>query len=207
MHNKQLDDFMIGTDVSLRSAMKKLDDSHRKILIVVEQGKVLYGTLTDGDIRRWILDGMSLDEPVASVCNSKPKTITPEYDLDDVKHMMLENKIQAIPVIEPDNQITDILFWDSVFDETSHFETRDKLDISVVIMAGGAGTRLDPFTRILPKPLIPIGDKSILEVIIDKFREYGIEEYYISLFNKAKIIKAPITTYRKVINIKNPLES
>ena len=64
------------------------------------------------------------------------------------------------------------------------------MDVPVVVMAGGAGTRLDPFTRILPKPLIPIGDRSIMEVIIDRFREYGIDKFYISLFNKAKLIKA-----------------
>lgn len=188
--NKQIDNCIIEFNVSLRLAMKKLDDSHRKILFVVQEDHILYGTLTDGDIRRWILAGKSLDEPVGSVCNLSPLSTGPRYEADSVKRMMIEHKIQALPVIDEKKQIQEILFWDAIFDDGTHFKRRGKLDIPVVIMAGGAGTRLDPFTRILPKPLIPIGDRTIIEIIIDNFRDYGIEEYYITLFNKAKLIKA-----------------
>lgn len=188
--NNQIDNFIIELNASLRIAMKKLDDSRRKVLFVVQEDHILYGTLTDGDIRRWILAGESLDEPVGSVCNPSPLTTGPRYKLNYIKHMMIEHKIQAVPVIDKEKKILDIIFWDTVFDDGTYFESREKLDIPVVIMAGGAGTRLDPFTRILPKPLIPIGNRAIIEIIIDNFRDYGIKEYYISLFDKAKLIKA-----------------
>lgn len=190
MHNTNIDKYSINSQLDVRQAMKKLDESHRKILIVVKDDFLLFGVLTDGDIRRWIIGGNSLDEPVEIVCNQKPITFKDDYNLDDIKNTMLEQRIQAIPIIDQNDRIVNLLFWDNVFDSEFHFEIKGSLDIPVVIMAGGAGTRLDPFTRILPKPLIPIGERTILEVVIDKFREYGIEEYSLSLFHKAKMIKA-----------------
>ena len=177
MHNTNIDKYSINSQLDVRQAMKKLDESHRKILIVVKDDFLLFGVLTDGDIRRWIIGGNSLDEPVEIVCNQKPITFKDDYNLDDIKNTMLEQRIQAIPIIDQNDRIVNLLFWDNVFDSEFHFEIKGSLDIPVVIMAGGAGTRLDPFTRILPKPLIPIGERTILEVVIDKFREYGIEEY------------------------------
>jgi dTDP-glucose pyrophosphorylase len=185
-----ISDFLVRKRITLRDAIKKLDESHRKILFVIEEDGKLYGALSDGDIRRWILGSKGLNDQVAEVCNHDPIWIKPDYDLADVKRLMLESRIQAVPVLDEDHQIVDLLFWDDVFDNENRIEIHDQLDIPVVIMAGGAGTRLDPFTRILPKALIPIGDRSIMEVIIDKFRDYGVSRFYISLFNKAKLIKA-----------------
>ena len=190
MVDSSLSKFLVGPEMKVRDAMKKLDDSHRKILFVVQDEDLLSGTLTDGDIRRWILGGHNLDDSVSDVCNTDPITASTGYDLAEIKHLMLENRIQAIPVIGPENSLQDLLFWDTVFDDEYHVELKEQLSIPVVIMAGGAGTRLDPFTRILPKPLIPIGDRSLVEVIIDKFREYGIKEYFISVYHKSKVIKA-----------------
>lgn len=170
--------------------MKKLDDSHRKILFVLNKDKSLLGSITDGDIRRWILNGEKLDETIAKVCNCEPITFAGDYNLDHVKSVMLEQRIQAIPIIDSSNHVLDILFWDSIFDSEQNFEVKGKIDIPVLIMAGGAGVRLAPFTTILPKPLIPIGNRSVIEVVIDKFREYSIDKFYVSIFHKGRIIKA-----------------
>jgi len=210
MHSTNIDRYTINSRVNIRQAMKIMDDSHRKILFVVQDNFSLYGTLTDGDIRRWILNGNSLDEIVEKICNQNPITFTENYSLDDIKNTMLENRIQAIPIMNQKNCIINLLFWDSIFDSEYHFEIKGNLDIPVVIMAGGAGTRLDPFTKILPKPLIPIGERTVLEVVIDKFREYGIDKYCISLFHKANMIKAYFDelnpTYKiKYLEEKKPL--
>ena len=202
MHSTNIDKYTINSRVNIRQAMKKLDDSHRKILFVVQDNFSLYGALTDGDIRRWILNGNSLDEIVEKICNQNPITFKENYSLDDIKNTMLENRIQAIPIVGQNDCIINLLFWDTVFDSEFHFEIKGNLDIPVVIMAGGAGTRLDPFTKILPKPLIPIGERTVLEVIIDKFREYGIEEYHLSLFHKAKMIRAYFDDLNPFYNIK-----
>jgi len=190
MLKEPIKNLIIQADVSLRGAMKKLDDTHRKILFVTKEDNTLFGSLTDGDIRRWILAEGSLEKPIQSVCNPTPFSIGVDYELDDVKRMMLQHKIQAVPVVDKEHQVQDLLFWDTVFSDDAFHEDKEPLSISVAIMAGGAGTRLDPFTRILPKPLIPIGDRSIIEVIIEKFREYDIREYYISIYSKAKLIRA-----------------
>jgi dTDP-glucose pyrophosphorylase len=190
MIDNSLHKFLVSADMIVRDAMKKLDESHQKILFVINDGQKLAGALTDGDIRRWILSGHDLEGSVAEVCNKNPVTVPTDYNLEEVKKLMLENRIQAIPSIGPDRELQTVLFWDAIFDDKYHVDVKESLSVPVVIMAGGAGTRLDPFTRILPKPLIPIGHRSILEVIIDMFREYGIKEYFISVYHKSKVIKA-----------------
>ena len=102
---------------------------------------------------------------------------------------MLENKIEAIPVVNEDTQVVGILNWDQVF-AGKVAKYREPLKVPVVIMAGGKGTRLDPFTQILPKSLIPVGEKPIIEVIMDKFLEYDVKDFFICLYHKARMIKS-----------------
>lgn len=207
MPNINIEKYIINSKENVQQAMKKLDDSHRKILFVIKDDLLLFGALTDGDIRRWILSGKSLEIPVKNVCNKTPITFGHEYNLDDIKNTMLEHQIQAVPIINQKNQITDVLFWDTVFDEHENFKPIVNLDMPVVIMAGGVGARLAPFTNILPKPLIPIGERSVLEVVIDKFTDYGINKYYISLYHKANMIKAYLDELNLPYKIKYLKES
>ncbi len=190
MPDKSIEKFLIPPKMNLHSAMEKLDESHRKTLLVADREKILKGIITDGDIRRWIIRGKSMQATVELVCNQNPITSPPEYEINNIKKLMLENKIQAIPIINSDLKILDLLFWDSIFHDENFISKKNKLNIPVMIMAGGAGTRLEPFTKILPKPLIPVGDKTIIEVIIDKFREYQIKNYFLSVYHKSKLLKA-----------------
>jgi dTDP-glucose pyrophosphorylase len=183
-------DFFIPVTESIINAMKQLDVTGEKILFVVCDNDKLFGTLTDGDIRRWILSGGSLSETVDKICNQKPMFVYQDYDPNSVKQKMLETKLECIPVISDDNTLVQLLFKKDLFEEPHLHKIVDKIDVPVVIMAGGKGTRLDPFTKILPKPLIPIGDKSVIEIIMDKFVEYGINRFHISINHKSKIIKS-----------------
>ena len=108
--------------------------------------------------------------------------------IENVKNTLIQKRYEAIPIIDNKKQIVEILFWNALFQNEKKKYT--KINAPVVIMAGGRGTRLDPFTRILPKPLIPIGDKTMLEVIMDEYKQYGITDFYISVNHKAKLIKA-----------------
>ena len=187
---KEFNKILIDKSATVKEAMKQLDLNAEKILFVVENGAKLLGSLTDGDIRRWILKEGSLNEEVSKVCFTGTFTVKTNYVINKVKEEILKRQISFVPVIDDSNNIVEFLFWDNLFDGKILRKPKERLDVEVVIMAGGKGTRLDPFTKILPKPLIPIGDKSILEIIIEKFTEYYIDYFYISVNHKAKIIKS-----------------
>jgi dTDP-glucose pyrophosphorylase len=189
MH-KDITQFLIKSGITVRAAMNQLDSSQRKIIFLVNENRGLIGSLTDGDILRWILSGGTLEVDVIDVCHSKPYWVREGFDNESVKRDILKEKYSAVPVLDVHGGIIDILFWDEIFQGTEQQREYEQLDTPVVIMAGGQGTRLEPFTKILPKPLIPIGDKSIIEIIIDKFLYYKINHFYISINHKAKIIKS-----------------
>lgn len=184
---------LIPADISIIEALKRLDETAEKVLFVVDGQSKLLGALTDGDIRRYILNGRSLDDSVAEVYNPHPKfVLEKECSADYLKQLFLKYKIEVIPILDEQHRLTNIATWDKVFSEESKKTSRKrrKINVPVVIMAGGKGTRLDPFTKILPKPLIPIGDKPIIELIMDRFHEYGMTDFYVTLNHKSKMIKA-----------------
>ncbi len=180
-----IQDLFINEDLTIKEAIKKLDETAKKILLVVEENKLI-GVLTDGDIRRWILKSGDLNEPVSLIMIKKPKFIY-EKDKKNAKKFLKEYSIEAIPVLNEKREILDIIFWNDNFNIKFKFS---KIDNPVVIMAGGKGTRLDPYTKVLPKPLIPIGDIPIVERIINKFKEYGCSNFYMTVNYKKNMIKA-----------------
>lgn len=187
---KQFENILIPKSSSVKEAMKLLDKTAEKILFVVEGNNKLIGSLSDGDIRRWILKDGDLNSTIDKVCFKNTYSVQAGYDLNLVKEEILKRKIVYVPVLNYQNEIIEFLVWDKLFEGKIIRKTKNKIDAEVVIMAGGKGTRLDPFTRILPKPLIPIGDKSILEIIIEKFTDYHHDRFFISVNHKAKIIKS-----------------
>jgi len=174
----------------IKDALRQLEETERKTLFVVDDENRLIGTLTDGDIRRWILSEGSLDGMVDRVCNTDPFVACENYDPEQIKQVMLERKIGCIPVLNSIREIVEVLFWENLFGEGLARKSKRPIGLPVVIMAGGKGTRLDPFTKILPKPLIPLGDKTVIEIIIDSFVDCGIDKFYISVNYKSKIIKS-----------------
>ncbi|WP_455389354.1 sugar phosphate nucleotidyltransferase, partial [Petrachloros mirabilis] len=182
--------FFVDTSITLKAAMRQLEETEERILFVTDEHGRLFGSITDGDIRRWILADGSLDGCIGEVCNRNPCTVPATFQSEDVRQAMLERNITCIPVLD-DGRVVDLLFWSQIFQDQAEIRPRRQpIDVPVVIMAGGKGTRLDPFTRILPKPLIPIGDKAVIEIIIESFTEYGVTDFLISVNHKAKVIKS-----------------
>lgn len=181
--------FLISEGLLIKQAMHTMSNIGRKTLFVVDGEKHLVGVVSDGDIRRWILSGGSLDVPVTQICKADPKTVGESFAVEQVRGLMLELLIEAVPVIDADRKVVDIITWEKVFSDAPA-KKRTPLQIPIVIMAGGKGTRLDPFTKILPKPLIPIGNKPIIEVIMDSFKEYGVDKFHVSVNHKARMIKS-----------------
>ena len=186
----EFSNILIDKSATVKDAMKQLDKTAEKILFVVNQDNHLIGSLTDGDIRRWILKEGSLDSSILNVCNRQPHTIDVQYQINDVKKMMVKENIESLPVVDDSGEIQGLLFWEEVFAKTETRRSGRKIDVPVVIMAGGKGTRMEPFTKVLPKPLIPIGDKTILECMIDEFRKFDVNKYFIVLNYKAEMIEA-----------------
>lgn len=189
MNSSNLNTLQISTGMSIKEAMRQMDNAGEKTLFVVDDKKKLLGSLTDGDIRRWILKEGRLDEKVETACNSNPLFVKEPYDLGNVKKLMLKKAVEGIPVVDNDKKLIEVLLWRDILGDTRKPVVR-KLGVPVVIMAGGKGTRLDPFTRILPKPLIPIGEKTIIDLIMDKFSAYGVDRFYITINHKARMIKS-----------------
>jgi dTDP-glucose pyrophosphorylase len=181
--------FLVRETVSVKEAMRSLGKTGERILFVVDQENKLIGSLTDGDIRRWVLKEGELTSTIQNVFNREPIFFVDTYDREKIKKIMLENKIDGIPVVTKQKVVKEIILWNRVFGKPTA-SSEAKIYIPVVIMAGGKGKRLDPFTKVLPKPLIPIGDKAVIEVIMDKFSDFGVKEFYISINHKSRMIKA-----------------
>lgn len=181
-----MEEIFIDKSTSIKEAIKKLDITAKKILLVAEND-VLIGTVTDGDVRRWILKNGDLKSEVYNIMNTNPISLNIRKK-HLAKEMMKEKAIESIPIVDDENKIVDIIFWNDDLSEA--LNERNKISNPVVIMAGGKGTRLYPYTKILPKPLIPIGDISIIERIINKFIQFGCDSFYFTVNYKKNMIKA-----------------
>jgi dTDP-glucose pyrophosphorylase len=180
-------DYIISPNSTLKDALKEMDKASNKILFVHLDRKLI-GAVSDGDIRRAILNNVSLSSSVKEIMNRNPLFLSLNYDLDDVKKTFLHHEIQALPILNENQEIVEILFWPEVFGKKK--QNYKNLNIPVVIMAGGRGTRLEPFTNILPKPLIPINDKPIIEIIMDEYSKFGVDDIFISVNFKSRMLKA-----------------
>ena len=190
MELKDLSSLMVNEGESVRAAMRQMDVAHLKILFVVKPEKrQLVGTITDGDFRRWILKGNSLDLDISRVYKKDPIKFGEDHDPEEMKKALVENRIEAIPIVDKNGQLIRALFWEEVFGE-KYQKTSKRLDIPVVIMAGGIGARFSTVTKILPKPLIPFGEKPVVEVIMDNFSRFGCKNFYLMLGYKAAMIQS-----------------
>lgn len=187
----------IDRNITIKEAIKLLDKFAKKILLITNKN-TLEGILTDGDIRRWILKNGCLEEKVYKAMNVNP-VILLEKDKFLSKKVMKEKSVECIPIINDKKEVVDLVFWNDNFsNKLNHY---NNIKVPVVIMAGGKGTRLYPYTKILPKPLIPIEDTPIIERIINKFIDYGCNNFYITVNYKKNMIKAYFNELNKNYNV------
>lgn len=188
MKYEQMKAFLIAQTQTVVEAMQKIDANARGILFVTDHEERLTGVVTDGDIRRWLIKTGDLNGTIRQIMNKNPKVVYYK-DIKSAKDFMARYLITALPVVTAQNQVRDIIFKEDSLEGDS--EQRQTLEaVPVVIMAGGKGTRLYPYTKILPKPLIPIGDIPIMERIIDAFRDYGARDFYATVNYRKNMIKS-----------------
>jgi len=182
-------DIIVLPDITIKQALKKLNQFGEKCLVVADKNKLLLGTLSDGDLRKAILKGAVIGNFITGIYQSKPTVlIESEYTQEKAEKLFVQNKFDLIPLVDGEGKVVDILIWDKIFDKNEK-KLLEK-DVPVVIMAGGKGTRLEPFTKVLPKPLVPIHEKPVIEHIIECFTSVGVHQFIITINYKARIMKA-----------------
>ena len=173
----------ISPEKSIRQAMRQLDDTAKKILFVVENGR-LVATLTDGDVRRHLLRGGQMEDSVVAAGNLHPRVAECRAE---AKTLLKNNGLilTAVPVVSKNGALLDVVLQSA--DQSDSFP---HLGIPVVIQAGGKGKRLDPYTRVLPKPLIPVGELPIIEHIMRQFAQYDCHDFHVIVNYKKQLMKA-----------------
>lgn len=181
------DDIIISNQITLLDALRIMDQTNRKLLIVCE-GSKFCGVISIGDIQRAILKKQNLSFRVSTFVRKKVTFAFTTDDMERVKSKMREDKIESMPVVDADGNLCDVIEWNQLFstDDTSKVGS---VKLPVVIMAGGKGTRLLPLTHIIPKPLIPISDKTIMEEIMTQFKKAGCEKFFVSVNYMMEAIK------------------
>ena len=178
---------VIAPSVSMLDAMKRMDEVKVKMLFVFD-GEHFVSILTVGDIQRAIVKNIALEEQVGRVVDRNKKFAIKGEPMEAIREKMLRLRAECMPVLDEKGELADVVFWRDIF-EKEETDLRPKVDLPVVIMAGGKGTRLKPITNVIPKPLVPVGDKTILEVIMDQFEGIGCHKFYMSVNYKADMMK------------------
>ena len=172
---------LITPDMQIQKAIKIIDINSQQIALVVDRDRILLGTVTDGDIRRGILKGISLDQSVDKIMNSHPVTIPEINDAKSILNIMKVNKLHHLPVVDDTGRLIG-------FEKLDDLIEQPQKENWVVIMAGGLGTRLRPLTDDCPKSMLKIGGKPLLETILDEFIRQGFVHFCLSVNYKSEDI-------------------
>lgn len=174
---------LVLLDTSIKEAIQVLDKSAKQIVLVVDGSNVLAGTITDGDIRRGILKGLSLDEPVQKIMNPEPTVARADESRDVILAKMKRKGLHHIPLVDDARCVVGLETLDEIIQS-------GRKENVVVLMAGGLGSRLRPLTDGIPKPMLKVGSKPLLETILENFIEYGFNRFYISVNYMAEIVES-----------------
>lgn len=178
----------ISFDATLLDALKKMDELDRKLLIVLDRSHKFLSLISIGDIQRAIIANIALESHVSIALRTNIKIAREYDDFNSIKKMMLDFRMELCPVVDDNNKIINVYFWEDIFSDIK-LQPKNKFNLPVVVMAGGLGSRLKPITNVLPKPLIPIGKKTIVEHIFDRFHKHGCDTFHISVNYKAELIE------------------
>lgn len=176
-------EILVPPETSIRDAILVLDKSSKQIVLVVDGNHRLLGTVTDGDIRRSILKGMSLDDSIQGIMNPDPTVAVMDEGREIILAAMQSNGLHHIPLVDENRRVIGL----ETLDELIQPRARENW---VVLMAGGLGSRLRPLTDECPKPMLKVGNKPLLETILENFIAYGFHKFYISVNYMADVVKS-----------------
>lgn len=184
MVNQYLHSFIGSENISVSEAMQQIDNNQNGILFLIDNDSRLVGCITDGDIRRYLLAGGKMTDRSYNAANKTPRIA---HSLEEAKYLYHEKNFIIIPVIGNDGKLECLYSGEG---KGRSRKPRNPINIPVVINAGGKGTRLDPYTRVLPKPLIPVGDLPIIELIMQEYQTYNCNDFHIIVNYKRQLMKA-----------------
>lgn len=186
---RNLVQFLVEPTASIREVMSCIDRNAKGICLVVDEDRHLMGTITDGDIRRAILDGVDLNSSAQRLLDRRsytpyPEPITAPSDASDAELVELMNRhsIRQVPLVDEDGRVVDLALLGDLVKEY-------EFPLTAVVMAGGYGTRLRPLTEEVPKPMLPVGDRPLMELIIEQLRQSGIEQVNVATHYLGRRIK------------------
>jgi len=179
---KNIQNIKLNINSTIKEALQIIDNGALQIAIIVDENDKLLGTLTDGDIRRGLLKGFDLNSPVESIIFKKPTIAKISNTKEEILKLALSKKIHQIPIVDDNEKILGIQEIEELI------KPKEKTN-KVVLMVGGLGTRLRPLTENIPKPMLKVGNKPILQTIVEKFAEYGYTNIVMCVNYKSQIIQ------------------
>lgn len=205
MFSEKIKAIIVNASNTIIQTMKLMDDRRTKSLLVFDKEHFM-GMITNGDLQRAIIANKPFDATIDLIVdNNNKKYAHINDDKEDIKTWMLDVRAEIMPVLDEKGFLVDVIFWNDLFKESQN-DNRKTINLPVVIMAGGKGTRLKPLTNVIPKPLIPIGDKTILETIMNQFESIGCQKFYMSVNYKVEMLKYYISQLNHKYNIEYFLE-
>lgn len=182
IHYVKWKETILTTEVAIKDVLINLNKTGLRVTLVVNSKKEFQGIITDGDIRRALINGAEQNSSIQKIINKNSLMVSPKIKREIVLDLMVKNKIQQIPVINENKKIVGLYLWDEVV-------LHKKIPNTMVIMAGGKGTRLGKYTKNCPKPLLPVNGKPMLEQIIVRAKSQGFENFLISINYLGQMIK------------------
>tara|TARA_X000001036_G_C20681132_1_gene805940 strand:- start:524 stop:1570 length:1047 start_codon:yes stop_codon:yes gene_type:complete len=179
---KNINKIKLSKSATIKEALKVIGEGAIKLAIVVDDNDRLIGTLSDGDIRRGLLEGLGLNNPIKSLIVKEPIVIKNNESKEKILKLAISKKIHHIPVVDDKGALIKL-------EEVNYPEIPDKKNNKVILMVGGLGTRLGNLTKNTPKPMLKVGDKSILQTIVERFTNYGYTNITMCLNYKSHIIQ------------------
>jgi dTDP-glucose pyrophosphorylase len=181
MEPRRFTNILIAEGATVRDAIEAIDAGAVEIALAVGDDRRLLGTVSDGDVRRALLRGTQLDDPVAPIIHREPITATQGARPDLLLRLMAEHSIEQIPLLDADEHAVDVASIRELVARPS--------DTPAVIMAGGQGLRLRPLTDEMPKPMLPVGGRPLLETIVEQVRDAGFEKLFVAVNYRADVIE------------------
>jgi dTDP-glucose pyrophosphorylase len=178
----ELKKILIGPASTILDAVKAIDRGHMQIALVVDSERRLLATVTDGDVRRGLLRGLSLEAPVSEIMRSNPAAARVEDGRDGARRLMQRLTIHQVPLLDGEDRVIGL----EQIDNYVGAQTRENW---IILMAGGLGVRLRPLTESIPKPMLPVGGRPLLESIIRNIKDQGYRRFFISVNHCRQVVQ------------------